>query len=321
MAFPNFMVIGAAKAGTTALYWYLAEHPDVFMSPVKETNFFAYDRDEQGNLCYGNPELHTFPIRSMSAYEGLFEDVRGASAVGEASPIYLECPYAAKRIHAHIPQAKIICGLRDPVDRAYSDYLMYLRGQGRPFDPDRELVSTAEWAQPDSHWMRVSRYHDALARYFRQFPRGQIQVFLFDDLKRNPCGVAQDAYRFLGVDANHQPDVDTPYNVGGIPSNLLLERAFTVAASVRRNIEPVLPRPAMNWLRRLRASNMQKAPRLPAGLKLELMEHFRDDVLRTSELIERDLSGWLEPRPGGHATNATQGRDASARPSASAQGR
>lgn len=314
MTFPNFIVIGAAKAGTTALYWYLAEHPDVFMSPVKETNFFAYARDEQGKLCYGDPQLHNFPIRSMSEYEALFEDVRVAPAVGEASPIYLECPYAAERIRAHNPHTRIICGLRDPVDRAYSDYLMYLRGQGRPFDPDRELSSAAEWAQPDSHWMRVSCYHDALARYFRQFPREQIHVFLFDDLKRNAAGVARDVYRFLAVDAAYQPDVNTPYNVGGIPSSMLLERAFTVAASIRRNVEPVIPRPAMNWLRRLRASNMQQAPRLPAGLKRELMGHFRDDIVRTSELIGRDLTGWLEPPVSLAGTAQPQDRDRGVRP-------
>src|SRR3954453_8767361 len=92
MTLPNFIVIGAAKAGTTALYWYLSEHPAVFMSPVKETNYFAYGRDAAGNLLYGAPEVHPFPIRTRADYERLFVDSNGAAAVGEASPIYLECP-------------------------------------------------------------------------------------------------------------------------------------------------------------------------------------------------------------------------------------
>ena len=66
---PNFVIIGAAKAGTTALYWYLDEHPQVFMSPVKETNYFAFGRDDDGSLLYGDPELHRFPVRSSEAYD------------------------------------------------------------------------------------------------------------------------------------------------------------------------------------------------------------------------------------------------------------
>jgi hypothetical protein len=115
---PNFIVIGAAKAGTTALYWYLAEHPDVFMSPKKETNYFAYGRDRQGRLLYGDPEFHQFPVQSLAEYEELFDGAEGARAVGEASPIYLEAPQTAGRIRELLPQSRLICSLRHPVDRA-----------------------------------------------------------------------------------------------------------------------------------------------------------------------------------------------------------
>jgi len=119
---PNFIMIGAAKAGTTALYWYLAEHPQVFMSPMKETNYFAYGLDEQGHLLYGDPELHRFRVQSWSEYEALFTGAGDAAAIGEVSPIYLECPQAAARIRQRLPGARIVCGLREPVDRAYSDF-------------------------------------------------------------------------------------------------------------------------------------------------------------------------------------------------------
>ena len=132
MKLPNFVVIGAAKAGTTALYWYLQEHPEVFMSPLKETNFFAYGVDPEGRLLYGDPELHRFPIKNLDAYADLFAGAGDEKAVGEASPIYLECPEAAGRIQQLLPEARIICGLRDPVDRAYSDYLDVLAKPGPP---------------------------------------------------------------------------------------------------------------------------------------------------------------------------------------------
>jgi hypothetical protein len=289
---PNFIVIGAAKAGTTALYWYLAEHPAIFMSPVKETNFFAYGLDKSGQLLFGDPDVHHFPVKSLAEYEALFARAGDAAAVGEASTMYLECPESAARIHELLPAARIICGLREPVDRAYSDYQMYLRNRGRRLDPARDLVPTSPWARPDSRWMQIGKYHQQLARYFDVFPREQIQVFLFDDLKRNPLGVVQELYRFVGVDPTFVPDFKTPHNVGGMPTNMLLERVLT-NRTLKSAIEPWVPAVAANWLRRLRTRSMRPAPKLPAELKKQLKGQFRDDIANTSRLIGRSLEHWL----------------------------
>jgi Sulfotransferase family len=289
---PNFIVIGAAKAGTTALYWYLAEHPEVFMSPMKETNYFAYGLDDEGRLLYGDPELHRFRVQSQDAYEDLFAHTGDARAIGEASPIYLECPQAAARIRHLIPEARIICGLRNPVDRAYSDYLMYLRSRGLDFDPEQDLKASSVWARPDSHWMRISRYFEPLSRYFDGFPRNHIHIFLLDDLNRSPREVVQDVYRFVGVDPAFMFDMTTPHNVGGVPTSMLLERVFTSAA-VRAAVDPWIPKRAANWVRQLRTRNLQQAPPLPAELRADLSNHFREDLERTSALIGRSLEGWL----------------------------
>ena len=296
MSQPNFIIIGAAKAGTTALYWYLAEHPEVFMSPVKETNWFAYRRNERGELVYGDETLHRFPVRSERQYARLFADPGGAKAIGEASPMYLECPESPGRIADSLPAAKLICSLRNPVDRAYSDYQMYLRERGRSLDPQRDLSADAEWIRPDSHWMRGSRYHDALRQYFERFPRNNIHVLLFDDLRRDPLGTVRDVYRFLGVDPEHAPDFDTPHNVGGMPENPFLERLFTQASAVRSAVEPWLPKLATDWLRRVRARNMQKAPALPESLRSRMAAHFDGDIAQTARLIGRDLDAWRQPR-------------------------
>jgi len=289
---PNFLIIGAAKAGTTALYWYLAEHPDVFMSRLKETFYFAYGLDAAGHLLYGDPEVHRFPVKTLPEYEAIFADADGARAIGEASPIYLECPQAAGRIRALIPDARLICTLRHPVDRAYSDYLMYLRRHGRRFDPARDLTVDAAWARPDSRWMAVSRYHDQLTRYFDLFPREHLYVMLSGDLKRHPMESVQQLYRFVGVDPTFTPDFDTPHNVGGIPVSPLLEKMFTSPA-IRTALEPWLPDRAANWFRRLRTRAMRTAPPLPADLKAELTDRLRDDILQTSRLIGRNLDHWL----------------------------
>ncbi len=289
---PNFIVIGAAKAGTTALYWYLSEHPAVFMSRVKETNYFAYGVDGEGRLMYGDPDVHRFPVTSLAEYEQLFSEAGGAEAVGEASPIYLECPQSAGRIRAALPAARLVCSLRHPVDRAYADYLMYLWRRGRRFEPERDLTAGSVWARPDSRWMRVSRYHEQLSRYFERFPREQIHVFLIEDLKRDAAGAVQDVYRFLAIDSTFVPDFQTAHNVGGVPSSPFLESVLTNRA-IRSVVEPLIPKRAADWVRRLRTGNMRKAPPLPPELRKELTGRFNDDILRTSDLIGRTLEHWL----------------------------
>jgi len=289
---PNFIVIGAAKAGTTALYWYLAEHPAVFMSPVKETNYFAYGLDAQGQLLYGDPDVHRFPVKTVGEYEQLFADTGNAVAIGEASPIYLECPQAAARIRELLPATRIICSLRHPVDRAYSDYVMYLRNRGRRFDPARDLTATSVWARPDSRWMVIGRYHEQLSRYFDAFSRGRVHVGLFEDLTRSPTGVMQDLYRFLNVDPGFVPDFSIPHNRGGMPASRLLE-ALLRSSAIKSAVEPWVPKRAVNWVGRLRTRNRRQAPPLPAELRKQLTDYFRDDIAKTSELIGRSLKHWL----------------------------
>ena len=108
---PDFIVIGAAKAGTTSLHWYLTEHPEVFVTPAKDPSFFAYGVDAGGRLLWGEPEFHSFPVRSLNEYECLFADTGDAKAVGEVSTMYLECPQAAARISKLLPAARIVCSI------------------------------------------------------------------------------------------------------------------------------------------------------------------------------------------------------------------
>jgi sulfotransferase family protein len=289
---PNFLVIGAAKAGTTALYWYLAEHPAVFMSPKKETNFFAYGRDSQGRLLYGDPEYHQFPIQTLAEYQQLFSGAGDAAARGEASPIYLECPQAAERIGAVLPEARLVCCLRHPVDRAYSDFQMDLRRRRRRLNPARDLRPGADWTRLESRWMQLGFYHGQLKRYYDRFPRQQIHVFLFDDLKCDPVKTVQGMYRFLGVAQAFTPDFDAPHNPGGLPESRLLEGIFT-NPRLRSVVWPLVPRRAANWLRRLRTRNMRPAPSLPPELRRELSQQLRSEILSTSGLIGRNLDHWL----------------------------
>lgn len=133
MTLPNFLIIGAAKAGTTSLYHYLAQHPQIYMSPIKEPNFFAL---EERCVDFRGPGDHLyikqFSVTELERYRSLFQGVTHEQAVGEASPLYLYSPVAPARSHRYVPEMKLIAILRHPVDRAYSAFLHLLRDEREP---------------------------------------------------------------------------------------------------------------------------------------------------------------------------------------------
>jgi len=290
---PNFVYIGAPRSGTTALWWYLSEHPDIYAGPQHHIGYLAYATDEFGEPLYGDPEMHKWHVRTLEDYEALFEDAGDATAIGDVSPIYLETPHAASRMHELIPEARILASLRHPVDRAYSDYLKYLRKRGSRVDPELHLTPEAEWVQPDSHWMLLGRYHEQLSRYYDLFPRSRIRVFLAEDLKNNTTGTLREIFAFLGVDQGFTPDTSTPHNVGGVPSSLLLERLLT-NRKLRSLAKPLVPRALADRLRGMRTANMQKSPPLPPDLRKRMTESLAVEIEKTSELTGLDLNHWLE---------------------------
>src|SRR5262245_61979503 len=115
MTIPNFIMIGVAKAGTTSFFHYLDQHPQIFMCPIKATNFFGYEdaRDWMWTDEGDPPLLRNFPVRTFEAYEASFEDASTEIAIGEVSPQYFRCPTAAQRIHESIPNVKLVVSLRN----------------------------------------------------------------------------------------------------------------------------------------------------------------------------------------------------------------
>ena len=146
MRLPNFLVVGAAKSGTTSLFHYLEQHPDVFASPVKEPNFLAFPDDGRLNLRGPLDEagmyryIHRKTAKSFAAYRDLFADASRETAVGEASPRYFYIPHAAARIERYLGAPKIIVILRDPIARAYSHFLMNRRRGLEPLADFRDAL-------------------------------------------------------------------------------------------------------------------------------------------------------------------------------------
>ena len=294
---PNFLVIGAAKSGTTSLYRYLAQHPDVYMSPVKEPKFFALEGERPSFRGPGDSEADA--VTTLEGYRALFDGANGESAVGEASPLYLYLEKAVGRIEHHVPGARFIAVLRDPVERAYSSFLHKVR-DGRETTRDFAEALTLEdgrvrngWAY-GWHYKRRGFYHEQISRYYEAFGPEKVRVYLYEDLKRAPGDLLRDAYAFLGVDDAFVPNLSLKHNASGIPKNRLVHSLLRGRNPVKTALKPLLP----EGLRRkllvdLQRRNLEKAPPIPPEVRRSLAEEYREDVSKLQGLIGRDLSGWL----------------------------
>ncbi len=301
MTLPNFLVIGSGRAGTTSLYNYLGQHPEIYMSSIKETNFWAYLveglRDDELDRA---GESIVFPVRSLREYEGLFEGAASEKAIGEISPRYMASKDTALAIAGHLPRVKLIAILRDPVERAYSSYLFHRRDgrEMRMFEKaiEEEESGTASDAlrYGQRHYVGLGYYHRLLEPYFELFPE-RIAVFLFDDLRSDPLGLMRDLFSFLEVRPSFVPDMSVRYNVSGIPTSRLARMAFKkrpVLIRAKRAMPPAI----QHWLNRIiepaRAGRLDSRPLNP-DIRESLAMRYEEDVGELAKLIDRDLSGWL----------------------------
>jgi len=288
---PDFAIIGAARCGTTSLHAYLRQHPDVFMSPEKETDFFSL-----GDLPPEEvPALASaYRARTRAEYERFFREAGDARAVGEASPTYLFYPRSAERMQQAIPDAKVICILRDPVERAYSHFAL-ARKMGFEKVEDFEAAVALEderWRHDRSMrftYARASFYHDGLREFWRRFPREQILILLFQDFAADPLATMRRVHEFLGVDPRRVPDVGIRHNRSMLPRSGLVREAFGRPFRLRRFLQRNLP---PRLVTRLGNAIMRPPPGLAPAIRARLLPRFTEDVARLEALLDRDLSAW-----------------------------
>jgi hypothetical protein len=271
MSVPNFLIIGAAKAGTTSLYHYLGQHPDVYMSPVKEPAYYASARSGA--------------VRTHTEYERLFDAATTERARGEASPQYLNDAAAPDRIAADLRDVRLIVSLRNPVDRAYSSYLGRLAG-----GTERRPVEAA--LRRGTYYFDSSLYHASLTRYFTRFDRSRIKVLLFDALAADPRATVQEVCDFLGIQRDFAVDTSVKHGSAAAPRSPAVNAVFwRITHGVRRYLPEHLRNTgvagrAQRWL-------VREPDPLPAEIRRQLQADFRDDILRTETLIGRSLAAWL----------------------------
>ena len=285
---PNFFIVGAAKAGTTSIHAYLSKHPEVFMSALKEPHYFSSFEMK--------PEFDNFMpiVRDSRAYQELFIGSDGYTAVGEASPSYLCDADAAKHIKSAIPNAKIIISLRNPVQRAYSAYLMFYN-KGFTSLPFREALEEDQ-ARTEKGWgasfeyIEHGLYADQVERYLNAFGRSNVMIILFEDLIRDTAMVMQEVARFLGIGPEGFPEstferAHNPYEEsrGAFSRTLLRSRPIRVFS--KRWVPLSLRAAVRNHL----LFTKGEKPKLDDEVRRLLGKRFAPDLQRLEQLLERNL--------------------------------
>jgi hypothetical protein len=299
MTWPNFLLVGAAKAGTSSVFAYLGQHPEVFVSPAKEPNYFALAGQKVAFAGPGDTIVNEASITDERHYRALFRGGAGARAVGEASTLYLYAPGAAAAIRRDVPDVRIIAILRDPVERAYSSFL-HMRRDGRETVASFEEALELEESRIDQRWehlwhyTRLGHYHAQLQRYYALFPREQFRVWLYDDLEEDPRRVLREVFEFLGVDPTFEPDMSIRHKVAGTPRSKALHAVLTRPNPAKSFAKRLLPAGVRSQVYGALMHRNVKEHResMRAETRQRLQNLFRGDVERLSVLLERDLSAW-----------------------------
>lgn len=313
---PSFFIVGAAKAGTTSLYQFLSQHPQVYMSPIKEPNYFATDIDtttlreevkERMKLLAVDKFLagdmkntmHRAFINNADDYRALFRFVQPGQIAGEASASYLWSKEAAKNIHSFLPTAKIIIVLRHPALRMYSHYLMDRRMAVT--DLSFEDALQADRQNPHRSWGSASLYYELgeyfqqVKRYYDTFPSSQLLVLFSEEMKANPVVTAQRVYQFIGADPAFVPDTSTGHNEAVVPRNNLVSKIISINY-LRVTIRRALKRTFLK--KHIKKALFDKAggEPMPAETYNSITESYRENIQQLSSLLQKDLHPWLQKR-------------------------
>lgn len=270
---PDFVVIGAQRSGTSSLAHYLSGHPEIYIAASKEVHFFDW-------------EFH----RGISWYERHFASAREPVA-GEATPSYMYTPGAMERMAHHLPDARLVAILRNPIDRAYSHY-WFNRSQKKErlsfADAIRREAERLSSGDPRSRhafsYVDRGRYIRQLRRVAELYPRSSVHVVVFEDMKADAAGAFRDLCTFLGVDA----DVEVP-RVGGTTNRYVEYHSLLL-----KDLTPKLPRPVRKLAGRVNRKRTSPYEPMDEATRNALRETFRDDNEALRRWLDRDDPLWEE---------------------------
>lgn len=295
---PDFLLIGAPKAGTTALFRTLSEHPQVFASPVKEPRFFICSGSRPHFPCpagKSHSETITYPDKD---YLELFKACPDHAKAGEASTPYLHDPGAAANAFEKVPAARIIAVLRHPVDRAYSQWL-HLRHDGFETSADFETAWMLESEYKSRGWRsdfylkERGLYAEQLERWLDYYPREQVLILFYEDWLNHPRETLGLVCKHLGIDDFESPSLSARNVTSREPRWKWLHQRMVQDNRLRKWAQAYLPL----WVRDaitlpIRRVNLKSGPQLEATLRARLASGFHDDIQKLEKLTGRKLDHW-----------------------------
>ena len=286
---PNFFIVGARKCATTSLYFYLKEIPGVYMSPIKELYYFA-PHALQNNVID--------VIRDKGEYQRLFKNAKGHIAIGEATNIYLWDPDSPKLIHRTVPHARIIINLRDPIERAFAQYVQRMKYSGSKTSFYDDLMQDHKSQEKvfgrSVLYVELGMYYEQVKRYFDIFGRQQVKVIIFEEFIQDPVKHVNDVLAFLGV--NHRvSEITGHYNPDSVPRSTFAVWIFGFFRWLRTNnirfykVLSLLPDSIVESApEKILFKRAQKPKMDPKAVKF-LREIYYDDVLKLQSLLGRPL--------------------------------
>jgi hypothetical protein len=304
MALPDFLIAGVPKAGTTALHAALSRHPGLYLSPIKEPKFFLTDGPPPAKGGPGDALTYREHVWERARYEALFDAAPPGAPRGEATPLYLYDPDAMRRIHRLIPDVKLIVVIRDPVERAHSNWTHLWSAGLEPVGDfvlacaEEERRIAAGWAS-FWHYTGLGRYGAQLDHAFSLFAREQVHVLRYRRLIDDPAGTLNGICGFLGVDTGVLSEIPRE-NVTAHPEQTVAHRAVSLgmraSAAVGRRLPGSAATAATHRLERfLQRSRRERQP-LSWEQRQAILPKFTTDIKLLETVLGEDFSDWLAPR-------------------------
>ena len=285
----DFFIVGAPKAGTTSLYHYLSEHPQVEMSSQKEPDYFSDKAIHEQGMYYAKNRINT-----LDKYESLF--VQKESVVyGEASVSYLFYENVAEDIKKYNPNAKIIIMLRNPIERAFSHYLMDYR-LGLISDSFENVLAKIS-KHKNAHlfyqqYIEVSKYAKQIQRYLDFFKKENILFIDYEDFKKNVSKTVDQVYNFLNISTEFVADINTKHNTFIMPKNKIIRLIYSFVF-LRKILTFLFPVYLVKNIRVLLFKS-DKKPELLKETRSLLSIIFNDDIKKMEEVLAKNYSKWIK---------------------------
>jgi len=279
---PNFFIVGAAKAGTTSLYEYLSKVPEIYMSPTKEPTYFSANMEDP-------PQI---PVREKQEYLDLFHNVVDEKILGEATAVYINEPEASKLIHKVSPNARILISLRDPVERANSHYFNLKRSRiikSESFHQVLEKFMNNKKVRPRiTRIFSEGQYYEKIKRYLDIFGKDQVKIIFFEDLVNNTLTTMNEIVKYLGLNfvfENSDFEIHNPYLKS---KNEFITNILRDHEQFKKILQKIIPSSTREKINKAMIVYEEK-PKMDEKDRKTLIKFYTEDVKKVKKLLGKDL--------------------------------